>query len=187
MLGDSITEWKALTMDENGSLRSWEASIGYLYNNARVFTFARSGWTTDDVLENIDRIENYISNNTIAFILIGINDLIESGKSPEQIFNNIEKITLFLIRKKVKPVFQTVLPTSINSLKIADKIIQINSLLKAYAQDKKLPLIDLHLLFLTNDGKVNEELFTDGLHLNARGYRKWIDEGIKVFFKSVMK
>ena len=37
-------------------------------------------------------------------------------------------------------------------------------------------IIDLHPLFINEEGKMMKELARDGLHLNQNGYEKWCAE-----------
>lgn len=49
----------------------------------------------------------------------------------------------------------------------------LNGLLEeAVAADRKVQVIDLTDVFIGKDGKIDEKLFSDGLHPNCEGYKR---------------
>ena len=59
-----------------------------------------------------------------------------------------------------------------------DRVEQLNVRLRAMAKENGLKFKDQGKAFLLKDGKVDESLFTDGLHPNGAGYQK-IAKGFK--------
>ena len=51
----------------------------------------------------------------------------------------------------------------------------VNGELKKLAEKQKIGLIDLYPRFLNADKKLDKKYTTDGLHLNAEGYKVWKD------------
>ena len=51
----------------------------------------------------------------------------------------------------------------------------MNKLIKELAIAEGVTFINLYPLFLDNAGHMDKKLTGDGLHLNAEGYKVWID------------
>ena len=68
---------------------------------------------------------------------------------------------------------QTILPVEkeifIESIKKVNKIIKSNQI------NEKYEVIDLYSLFANENGLMIKELSTDGIHLNEKGYQKWVE------------
>ena len=48
--------------------------------------------------------------------------------------------------------------------------------LTRYQKNNEYDVIDLHSLFLNDNGEMNTSLSDDGIHLNKNGYSIWIDK-----------
>jgi len=154
MLGDSITDrglWNELTQRND------------------VINRGISGDTTIGVLARVDSLNKRLR---IAFVMIGVNDLLKN-RSVEYVFKNYKKIILELERKKIKPIIESVLHVGTLAPAIYNtKIYKLNELLKKYAQKKGLQFVDLNKVFAPN--KVLLDKYSlDGLHLNGSGYVEW--------------
>ena len=161
-LGNSITA-------EGGN---WGEKLNY--TNIRNRGIA--GDVTDGVLARIDEIIYFKSK--AVFLLIGINDLWNfspSIPSTEYISNNILKIVKEI--KKGSPetqvYVQTILPTSKSIF--VESIYKINNTIKSKSSKFNFTVIDLHSHLENNDGFIKKELTTDGIHLNSKGYKVWIE------------
>ena len=161
-LGNSITA-------EGGN---WGEKLNY--TNIRNRGIA--GDVTDGVLARIDEIIYFKSK--AVFLLIGINDLWNfspSIPSTKYISNNILKIAKEI--KKGSPetqvYVQTILPTSKSIF--VESINKINNTIKSKSSKFNFTVIDLHSHFENNDGFIKKELTTDGIHLNSKGYKVWIE------------
>ena len=135
-----------------------------------------AGDVTDGVLARIDEIIYFKSK--AVFLLIGINDLWNfspSIPSTEYISNNILKIVKEI--KKGSPetqvYVQTILPTAKSIF--VESINKINNTIKSKSSKFNFTVIDLHSHFENNDGLIKKELTTDGIHLNSKGYKVWIE------------
>ena len=134
------------------------------------------GDVTDGVLARLAEI-TYFKPKAI-FLLIGINDLWNNAPSvptPEYIGNNIVKITeaIHSDSPKTKIYVQKVLPSG-KELYI-DRINTVNRIVKANSILKNFKVIDLHSVFVNEKGLMREDLTTDGIHLNEKGYRTWTE------------
>lgn len=164
-LGNSITEggqWDKLTGDPSAVNRG----IG--------------GDITFGVLKRLDGI--VASRPSKLFLLIGINDI---GKDipPVVIADNIKKIIQRFNAgsPETKIYIQTILPvnpTVQNFPQHYDKndyVKRANALILTVAGEMKINFIDTFKLFADRKGLLKKELTPDGLHLNAEGYRLWVD------------
>lgn len=134
------------------------------------------GDVTDGVLARLKEITYF--RPKAVFLLIGINDLWNNSPmvpTPEYIGNNIVRITEAILSDSpmTKVYVQTVLPTGrelyINCINTVNKIIKVNSI------SKKYKVIDLHSVFVNEKGLIKEDLTTDGIHLNEKGYQTWTE------------
>jgi lysophospholipase L1-like esterase len=53
------------------------------------------------------------------------------------------------------------------------RVASLNAQIAALKWDAKVRYADAGSLFLKNDHKINESLFSDGLHPNAEGYERF--------------
>ena len=111
----------------------------------------------------------------------GTNDLAgnELDKQPADILNGFQTFV-----RKVRQDLPNVLiynisitPTRARFNKLAE-VQATNALIKNFCEsDEKLFFFDLADQFLTKDGQPRDDLFIqDGLHLNEKGYKIWVDE-----------
>lgn len=159
MLGDSLTdggEWQEF------------------FSDVRVVNRGIGRDTSKGVL---NRIEPYlVSQPDKIFLLIGTNDLLNNSQVSD-VSSNITEI-LNLIRgksPKTTVYLQSVLPCR-NDLVAKEKILQINEFLKKKSDQNKIIFIDLHRQFVDQNGMQIKPLFlSDGIHLSALGYMKWVE------------
>lgn len=137
LLGDSITEWNIISHSD-------------------ITKIAKAGWTTKDLMENLPTLEK----NTLAFIMIGVNDL-NYGVSVDEILNNFKVIKDKLNNLNLK-VF-SILPSRDKALN--EKIKILNLKLKEVFPE----FIDIYNEFLSNE-RLSEEYSIDNLHLSGDGY-----------------
>lgn len=156
-LGNSITEQG----------EDWSVKV----NNSKAKNRGIAGDTTEGVLARLGEII-YFKPDKI-FILIGINDAFHNIISAEKIHTNILEIVTEINKNNpnTEIFVQTVLPTTTDSL--IPKIKQINVLLENYEATKPYKLIKLHQHFVVENGKMNMNFSTDGVHLNDKGYEVW--------------
>ena len=137
LLGDSITEWNIISHSD-------------------ITKIAKAGWTTKDLMENLPTLEK----DTLAFLMIGVNDL-NYGVSIDEIINNFKVIKDKLNNLNLK-VF-SILPSRDKAL--SEKIKVLNLKLKELFPE----FINIYDNFLSND-RLSEEYSIDNLHLSGEGY-----------------
>lgn len=160
MLGDSITD---------------EGEWTELLANPSVKNRGISGDTTDGLLARLEPVLK--AKPKVILLMIGINDLLNDGKQPEQIEENYKKI-LTQIQKSTPSTIvfvQSVLP--INDLifgRSCDrKIIQVNQLIKSLSETFGYQYIDLFSSFADKNNQLDAQYTQDGVHLNGKAYQMW--------------
>ncbi|HZX73491.1 MAG TPA: GDSL-type esterase/lipase family protein [Cyclobacteriaceae bacterium] len=164
-LGNSITEggdWKTLLKDST------------------IINRGISGDNTFGVLNRIGDVT--LRQPDKLFMLIGINDLSKSIPD-EIIFENILSIVgrIHSGSPNTKVYVQSILPLNATNEKFPQKfldkeshVLTINGQLKKMASKMKYTYVDLYNEFTDGQGRLDEKLTTDGLHLNKSGYELWV-------------
>jgi lysophospholipase L1-like esterase len=141
-----------------------------------------SGETSAGLLERLELIDK--SQPEVIFVLIGINDLI-GGMKDETIVANQQLIIRYLrqVHPQAKIVVQSILPHGAERITWEGRdrlvaipntrILALNGQIKALAKSEDVIYLDLYPLFADANGNLNTELTSDGLHLNAQGYKVW--------------
>ena len=145
-----------------------------------------AGDVSDGVLKRLNEIVYF--KPKAVFILIGVNDLSnihhEEAKrkfqydkivpSTDYVGKNILKIAKIIHHKSpdTKIFVRTVLPTRRGYLK-AD-IISVNKVIKKNEDKGFYQVVDLYSQFVDSNGDLQKCLTTDGVHLNSKGYEKWV-------------
>ena len=176
-----IKEFKKTPLDYNDIVflgnsitaggNDWSKRLNYPHIKNRGI----SGDVTDGILARIDEIVHF--KPRAVFLLIGINDLWNNTPnipSSNYIGNNIIKISQVIKERSsnTEVYVQTLLPVEKDIYK--DKIKEINNIIKVNQKTNSYKVIDLYPLFVNDNGLIKNELSTDGIHLNERGYDTWV-------------
>ena len=62
-----------------------------------------------------------------------------------------------------------------HNVPLSEQNIKINSMIINQADVQQYKVIDLHSVFINQDGLMNREYTTDGVHLNNNGYSVWVE------------
>lgn len=173
--GDSaINKRKVILFTGSSSIRFW-SGLRKDFPNHNVLNRGFGGSEMSDLLYHTGTlILNY--NPKQIFIYEGDND-INSGKSPEEILANADKL-LGLLRAhlpaKVKIIFISAKP-SIARWHLKEKYEEFNRKLKDWTGTKKnVFYADVWTPMLDSTGEVRKDLFIeDNLHMNQVGYTIW--------------
>lgn len=158
LLGDSITA-------NLGTLSDWFGAEAAAWVNAGV-----GGNTSDQVLARVGADVSRASCDT-CLLMVGINDFI-SGQTPENVLGYIQQIVANLVKRDIRPLLGTVLPTRAdyaNAATLSAKTITLNDLLRTYTAENGIVLVDYYPAFLDPAGGVYADatlLNADGLHPN---------------------
>ncbi|WP_315790003.1 GDSL-type esterase/lipase family protein [Fischerella sp. JS2] len=161
MLGDSITD---------------EGEWIELLSNINVKNRGISGDTTERVLHRLEPI--LAGKPKQIFLMIGINDLINTPKSVSQILEIYETI-LYKFHEKTPNTeifIQSVLPVN-NQVDTYwqdnNRILNLNTGLRELATKFNYLYIDLFSLLLDSENQLDTRYTKDGLHLNGEAYLVW--------------
>ena len=132
-----------------------------------------AGDTTEGLLARLGELFYYKPDK--VFILIGINDLFHPSMTPELIAENIIEIVnqINQYSPNTEVFVQSTLPTA--TISLIEDINSLNAILENAESQHPYNFIQLHDDFAIEDGKMNMEYSTDGVHLNETGYQVWID------------
>ena len=115
-------------------------------------------------------------NPKVVVILAGTNDIAgNTGPSTvEMIFNNIKSMAELAKMNNIKVVLCSVLPVFDYpwrpGLKPAEKIIELNALIKSYANKHNFIYVDYFSAMVNATKGLKREFGDDGVHPNAQGY-----------------
>ncbi len=157
MLGNSITQGV-----------NWNELLGY-------DKIVNRGISRDITSNFLHRLDDIISlSPKYCFIMGGINDLYDDIPV-DTIFSNYSKIVDRLIDNSIIPVIQSTLyvsPQWKRHIEKNEEVDKLNSLLKNLASERELHYLNVNSVL--SEGKtLIDEYTTDGVHLNAKGYKLW--------------
>lgn len=110
-------------------------------------------------------------------ILAGINDIAQNNGyiSLENIFGNIVSMAELAKANGIKAILCSVLPAYDFpwrlGLEPAPKVIQLNKMLKKYAEENKLTYVDYYSALVDDRGGLPEKYSKDGVHPTLDGYK----------------
>ncbi len=167
LAGDSISLWFPYDM----------LPKGYTWLNQGI-----SGETSAGLLHRLELFDD--TRPDAIFVMIGINDLIR-GVPDEDILENQRQIIRHLkaFHRRSHIVVQSILPHAAEQatwegrerlLAIPNrKIRALNQDLEAMAAEESVYYLDLYGLFADDNGNMQMDFSTDGLHLSPQGYVVW--------------
>lgn len=160
-IGDSITDY--------GEFQE------YFPNEVVLNRGIRNDWT-GGVLNRIQEVVD--RNPKEAYLMIGVNDL--RYKTEDDVYKrNVEKIVDSFKGKDTKLAIQSILPVN-NGLfgneVTNDQVKRFNVILQRIAEDKGIEYIDLHSSFVDKNGQLDKQYTEDGLHVNGKGYKVWVNQ-----------
>ncbi len=141
------------------------------------------GDTTEGVLKRLDQLGLKPGKSGRVFLYIGINDLL-SGIPEAKILANYQGILSHLKSMRIAGITVFgLLPVNTGlcrpyrtgiSQKINTDILHLNKGLERLASDLDIKFIGLYGHFADSTGGLRAEFTFDGLHLNGKGYLKWV-------------
>lgn len=155
----------------SSSIRMWD--IGASFADIRTVNRGFGGATTPDVLHYYPRLLPPAPPRAVV-VYVGDNDL-AAGHTPEEVARD-----LLALLKRLRADYPRV-PIAFLSLKpspirwtLYPKMMQVNAALSARAGKERFDYLDVGATLLATDGLPDASLFrSDGLHMNANGYRRW--------------
>ncbi|MGI0493104.1 GDSL-type esterase/lipase family protein [Alkalinema pantanalense CENA528] len=156
MVGDSLSQWYP---------------SDYLPSRDIWLNQGISGDTTRGILQRLDDFATARPDR--IYVMAGVNDL-KRGASDREILQNLAKIIARLQRQhpQAEIVVQSILPTR-SSMIPNDRIETLNQQLAQLTTRQGAAFLDLYREFVDRDGYLQQQLSTDGIHLNLQGYQVW--------------
>mgnify|MGYP003822186067 CR=1 FL=1 len=163
LFGDSITDaWPIMSPDF------------FTINN--LIGRGISGETTGDMLLRFQKDVVFLKPKYVV-ILAGTNDIaMNAGPiSLEHILDNIISMCQIARANRILPILCSVLPAYLYSwrqeLTPAEEIVELNEMIRAYAESAGIPYVDYHSQMKDERNGLPENLGPDGVHPNLEGYR----------------
>lgn len=158
----------------SSSIRMWK--LAESFPELKVINQGFGGSETSDVLHFASQVIDPFASKTVV-IYVGDND-IARGKAPEQVAADVERLFARVRQHRpgVKMIYLAIKP-SISRWQYAPQMAHANQLIAKLAEQRSdVVMVDVWTPMLGEDGKPRPELFIeDGLHLNAEGYRLWVE------------
>jgi lysophospholipase L1-like esterase len=158
VLGDSITQ-------DGGD---WgEAFPGFSVRNRGV------GW--DTTLDVLDRLPDALAGKPkLVFLMIGINDIRVAHRTAEETAESVKSILRGIKDSGATPISEsTLLPADfIKEALTFQEVRKLNILIAEWCQNNGIEFLDMNNIFAPQ-GYLDEEITTDGIHLNFDGYSRW--------------
>ncbi len=162
-MGDSITEF-------------WKVNDPNFFTENPFIDRGISGQTTPQMLLRFRQDVTNLKPETVV-ILAGINDIAENTGpiTIDQIMENIISMVELAKANKIQVILCSVLPANNfywnPKLKPAEKVIELNFLLKNFADTSKIPYVDYYNAMVDNEKGLQKKYGEDGVHPNLEGYK----------------
>jgi lysophospholipase L1-like esterase len=162
-MGDSITEF-------------WKVKSPNFFTENPFINRGIAGQTTPQMLLRFRQDVINLKPETVV-ILAGINDIAENTGpiTLVQIMENIISMTELAKTNNIEVVLCSVLPANNfywnSKLKPADKVAELNSLLKKYAKINKMKYVDYYTAMVDATSGLQKKYGEDGVHPNFDGYK----------------
>ena len=163
LMGDSITEF-------------WLQIHPEFFEGKPYLDRGISGQTTPQMLIRF-RPDVINLQPDVVVILAGVNDIAGNTgpTTPEKIFGNITSMVELAKANKIKVILCSVLPAANFNWRPNDKaaatIIQLNQLIKSYADKHHIPYVNYHAVMADASNGLPKEFSNDGVHPNLKGYQ----------------
>ena len=171
-MGDSITE-------------GWFSTDPEFFTENNFVGRGISGQTTSQMLLRFRQDVIHLKPKKVI-ILAGANDIAENTGpiSIDKIFENIVSMAELAKANKIKVVLCSVLPAYEfgwkKGMKPAEKVMQLNDLIKKYAKNNNILYIDYHSEMKDSRNGLDKIYTEDEIHPNAKGYEKMEEVLMKV-------
>ncbi|WP_298396519.1 SGNH/GDSL hydrolase family protein [Flavobacterium sp.] len=162
-MGDSITEF-------------WKVNDHNFFSSNNFINRGISGQTTPQMLLRFRQDVLNLKPSTVV-ILAGINDIAENTGpiTLEQIMDNISSMVALAKANKIKVILCSVLPANKFNwnpkLQPADKVIELNQMIAAYADKNKITYVDYYKAMVDENKGLQKQFGEDGVHPNLDGYK----------------
>ena len=171
----------------NSIFEGWSSARPDFFNNKPYYNRGISGQVTAQMLLRFQ--EDVVNLDPDVLVLkAGINDIAENAGPYDQqkTLNNIKSIVQLAKANKIKIVLCSVLPANRfvwrPALTPADKVIELNVALQAYAKQENVLYLDLYAAVVDDKKGMKADYANDGVHPTVEGYKvleHLVEEAIK--------
>lgn len=171
----ALKESPAVVFMGNSITEQWIGTHPEFFSSHNYANRGISGQTSSQMLVRF-RADVIDLHPQAVVILAGTNDIARNTGyiSLEHIFDNIVSMAELARANGIRPVLCSVLPTRdfpwSPGLEPARKVIELNAMIRAYAEREKIPYVDYHGVMSEPDGGMIAAYTTDGVHATAAGY-----------------
>ena len=172
---DSLTTRPDVVFMGNSITDCWADTVPTFFADNNFVGRGISGQVSSQMLVRFQ--EDVINlHPKVVVICCGTNDIAQNNGpiTLEHILHNIKSMCQLARANKIKPVVCSTLPAKgfkwRPDMKPANDIIRLNEMIKAYAQENKIPYVDYHSALKDEENGLPRKYSKDGVHPNAQGY-----------------
>lgn len=172
---DSLTTRPDVVFMGNSITDCWADTVPAFFADNNFVGRGISGQVSSQMLVRFQ--EDVINlDPKVVVICCGTNDIAHNNGpiTLEHILHNIKSMCQLARANKIKPVVCSTLPAKgfkwRPDMKPANDIIRLNEMIKAYAQENKIPYVDYHSALKDEENGLPRKYSKDGVHPNAQGY-----------------
>lgn len=172
---DSLTTRPDVVFMGNSITDCWADTVPAFFADNNFVGRGISGQVSSQMLVRFQ--EDVINlHPKVVVICCGTNDIAQNNGpiTLEHILHNIKSMCQLARANKIKPVVCSTLPAKgfkwRPDMKPANDIIRLNKMIKAYAQENKIPYVDYHSALKDEENGLPRKYSKDGVHPNAQGY-----------------
>ena len=172
---DSLTTRPDVVFMGNSITDCWADTVPAFFADNNFVGRGISGQVSSQMLVRFQ--EDVINlHPKVVVICCGTNDIAQTNGpiTLEHILHNIKSMCQLARANKIKPVVCSTLPAKgfkwRPDMKPANDIIRLNEMIKAYAQENKIPYVDYHSALKDEENGLPRKYSKDGVHPNAQGY-----------------
>ena len=172
---DSLTTRPDVVFMGNSITDCWADTVPAFFADNNFVGRGISGQVSSQMLVRFQ--EDVINlHPKVVVICCGTNDIAQNNGpiTLEHILHNIKSMCQLARANKIKPVVCSTLPAKgfkwRLDMKPANDIIRLNEMIKAYAQENKIPYVDYHSALKDEENGLPRKYSKDGVHPNAQGY-----------------
>ena len=172
---DSLTTRPDVVFMGNSITDCWADTVPAFFADNNFVGRGISGQVSSQMLVRFQ--EDVINlHPKVVVICCGTNDIAQNNGpiTLEHILHNIKSMCQLAHANKIKPVVCSTLPAKgfkwRPDMKPANDIIRLNEMIKAYAQENKIPYVDYHSALKDEENGLPRKYSKDGVHPNAQGY-----------------
>ena len=171
----SLTQTPDVVFMGNSITDNWATMVPQFFADNNYVGRGISGQTTDQMLARFqqDVVELHPK---VVVILAGINDIAQNNGpiSNEAILGNIKSMCDIASANGIEPVLCSILPCDYfvwrKTIKPAPIVVEMNKLIKEYAQLKGYAYVDYYSSLATSGGALNPKYTKDRCHPTLAGY-----------------